>query len=390
MLTFPQRAGLVDEVMEWLQSSEAAMIDMLRRMVDTDSGSYDKPGVDAVGRIVCEFLHSQGIAWEVLPSDTLGDAIRACIGSVHASPYVLLMGHRDTVFKQGEAARRPFRVDERGIAYGPGVADMKAGLVMNTFVMAALARAGADLPLVSLYTGDEEIASPFSRAIIERNAQGASAVFNAEPGRVNGNVVTGRKGCIFGRFEVSGTAAHSGANFPDGISAIEEICRKTVALHALTDLPAGVTVNVGLISGGLSVNTIAPQAQAELDLRYIDPDSRDILLGRIRDIMDQSFVPGTRARFEISGEFLPLVPDERSTALFEHYVACARHCGLSVGGEFTGGSADSGFAAAAGAPTLCATGPLGAKVHSVNEYMQLDSMVPRAKALALSILTLPR
>lgn len=390
MLASPTTPSVADRVMDWLAENETQMLDMLREMVDTDSGSYDKEGVDAVGGIILRYLDDAGIPHTRVRSDTIGDAIHARIGPVEQSPYVLLMGHRDTVFKQGEAARRPFRVDERGIASGPGVADMKAGLAMNTFVMIALARAGVDIPVVSLYTGDEEIASPFSRAIIEDTARRACAVFNAEPGRVNGNVVTGRRGCIFARFSVEGRAAHSGANFADGASAIEEICQKTIALHTLTDLDGGVTLNVGLIEGGLSVNTIAPRAQAEFDLRYTDPARREPLLARIGEIMRKPCVPGTRTQWEIAGEFLPLASNPRSQALFEHYVRCASECGLAVGGEFTGGAADSGFAAAVGAPTVCATGPVGGKVHSVDEFMMTDSMVPRAQALALSILTLPR
>src|SRR5690606_37666600 len=158
----------------------------------------------------------------------------------------------------GEAARRPFTVRD-GRASGPGVADMKAGIVMNTFVLSAFAAlGGAPAPLVGLFPGDGESASPGSRPIIEVEARGARAVFNSEPGRASGNVVTGRKGGIFFRCEVFGRSAHSGANFQDGISAIEEMARKIQAWHALTDLDAGTTVNVGLVAGGQSVNTVAP------------------------------------------------------------------------------------------------------------------------------------
>ncbi len=160
------------------------------------------------------------------------------------------MGHRDTVFPDGEAARRPFSVRD-GIAYGPGVADMKAGLVMNCFILAAFAKfGGAPAPLVGLFTGDEEIGSPEGRAVIETEARRARVVFNSEPGRVSGNVVTGRKGGVFMSFHITGKAAHSGANFSDGISAIEELAGKIQAIHALTDLERGITLNVGLVSGG--------------------------------------------------------------------------------------------------------------------------------------------
>ena len=123
-------------------------------------------------------------------------------------------------------------------------------------------------------------------------------------------MITGRKGGIFMKFEVTGKAAHSGANFDQGISAIEEIAHKIIALHALTDLARGTTVNVGIIAGGQTVNTVAPAARGEIDLRYVTPADRAAAMERIEAIMAQSFVPGTRATLEIAGEFFPLVESE--------------------------------------------------------------------------------
>ena len=218
---------------------------------------------------------------------------------------------------------------------------MKAGLVMNCFVLAAFAKfGGAPAPLLGLFTGDEEIGSPEGRSVIETEARRARVVFNSEPGRVSGNVVTGRKGGVFMVFRVTGKAAHSGANFADGISAIEELARKTQALHALTDLDRGVTVNIGLISGGQSVNTVAPWAEGQIDLRYVSPPDRDDAMARIGAIIERSFVPGTKAELTIRGEFLPLVQTPTAKRLFEIYVRAAADTGFATDGEFTGGCAD--------------------------------------------------
>src|SRR5262245_9473766 len=206
------------QVLDWLAQQRSAMLALLETLVNTDSNSYDKAGVDAVGAHVRGFLDTQGINHDSIANATFGDAIRATLGHGANRP-ILLMGHRDTVFSKGETARRPFRIDN-GRAYGPGVADMKAGLVMNAFVLAAFKQFGAPVPLVALFTADEEIGSPSSRALIEAEAGRARAVFNSEPGRASGAVVTSRKGCVFMRFEVTGRAAHSGANFEYGISAI--------------------------------------------------------------------------------------------------------------------------------------------------------------------------
>ncbi|HEX3349992.1 MAG TPA: M20 family metallopeptidase, partial [Acetobacteraceae bacterium] len=306
----------------------------------------------------------------------------------NAGGNIVLMGHRDTVFPDGEVARRPFAIRD-GIAYGPGVADMKAGLVMNCFVLAAFRKfGGAPAPLVGLFTGDEEIGSPEGRAVIEAEARRARAVFNSEPGRANGNIVSARKGGVFMVMRITGKAAHSGGSFTDGISAIEELARKIQAIHALTDLDRGITLNVGLVSGGQSVNTVAPHAEGQIDLRYIDPADRDDIVARIGAIVTTAYVPGTKAELEIRGEFLPMTQSQAAKKLFDVYVAAATETGFTPEGEFAGGCADSGFTAAVGAPTICSVGPVGGKAHTADEFLNLDSLVPRAQACARAILRL--
>src|SRR5271168_3112657 len=328
------------QIAAWLATQQDAMVALLREMVDIDSGSYNKPGIDAVGAVVHRFLVGQGITVETIVQQKHGDCLRAAVPwdgpQGNAGGNIVLMGHRDTVFPDGEASRRPFTITD-SIAYGPGVADMKAGLTMNCFVLAAFARfGGAPAPLVGLFTGDEEIGSPEGRPVIENEARRARVVFNSEPGRVSGNVVTGRKGGVFMSFRTTGKAAHSGANFSDGISAIEELARKVQAIHALTDLGRGITLNVGLISGGQSVNTVAPWAEGQIDLRYVNPADRDDAMARIAAIIERSYVPGTKAELTIRGEFLPLVQTPTAKRLFEIYVQAAADTGFETDGEFTG------------------------------------------------------
>ena len=388
-----ERNGGEQAMLEWLADRRGAMLSLLETLVNTDGGSYDKEGVDKVGAHLRAFLEGHGIACESVPDSRFGDALRATVAGngtagAGANSTILLMGHRDTVFPKGEPERRPFRI-ENGRAYGPGVADMKAGLVMNAFVLAAFKTlGGARAPLVGLFTGDEEIASPFSRTVIENEARRARAVFNSEPGRPGNGVVTGRKGGVFMKMEVTGKAAHSGANFKDGVSAIEELARKISALHALTDLDKGTTVNVGLVSGGQTVNTVAPWAKCEIDLRFVTPADRARAMDGIRGIVAHSFVPDTSAILQVAGEFLPLVETPPAKSLFDHYAACAAELGAPIRGEFTGGCADSGFAAEVGATTICAVGPVGGKAHSPEEYLEVDTMVPRAQTLALAIMRL--
>jgi len=388
----PEPIGAEQQVLDWLADQRDAMLALLATLVNTDSGSYDKAGVDAVGGHIRRFLGEHGITSELTPDATFGDAIAATVGQ-HRGPIsnrpMLLMGHRDTVFPKGEPLRRPFRIEgER--AYGPGVADMKAGLVMNCFLLAALKKfGGAPAPVTALFTGDEEIGSPFSRPVIEAHARAARAVFNAEPGRARGAAVTGRKGGVFMRFDIAGKAAHSGANFEQGISAINELAHKTLALNALGDREKGITLNVGVVAGGQTVNTVAPWSRGEVDLRFIAPADRAATMAKVEEIMAKSFVPGTSTTLKITGEFLPLVESEVGKGLFEHYAAGLRELGQEPKALFTGGCADSGFAAATGTPTICAVGPVGGRAHSPDEYLEIDTLVPRAQALALAVLRLP-
>lgn len=382
-------ADTESRITAWLTEQQEAMIALLRALVAIDSGTYDKAGADAVGAVLQRFFTEQGIAARLIPQHRFGDTLRAEVpGGNAVRGNIVLMGHRDTVYPKGTVAERPFTIRD-GIAHGPGVSDMKAGLVMNAFVLAAFARfGGAPGPVVALCTADEEIGSPEGRPVIEAEARRARAVLNSEPARASGNVVTGRRGGVFSAMRITGKAAHSGARIKEGISALEELAHKIIAIHALRDDAAGLSFNVGLARGGQSVNTVAPWAECEIDMRYRTLDQRDAGMAALEAIVARSFVPGTSAALEIKGEFLAMIADERSQALFRLHQQSARASGFTVDGEYTLGCADSGFTAALGVPTLCAVGPQGYAGHSPEERLRLDSLVPRAQALARTILGL--
>lgn len=375
---------------DWLASQQAEMIECLKTLVDIDSNSYDKAGTDAVADVIVGWLQADGIDVTRTPRPESGDILEARLegdGSDASAGHVLMMGHRDTVFPTGTVAERGF-TREGDTAFGPGVADMKAGLVMNVFVLRALKRlAPLPFPVRALFTADEEIGSRDGTAFIREAASGARAVLNAEPGRISGNVVTGRKGGAAFQIEVTGVAAHSGVSHADGASAIETLARKIIKLHALTDYDSGVTTNVGLIEGGVSRNTVAPSATAQLDTRFVTNQQRVELLAAIEAIIAEEEVPGTQATIRQTSGFLPMEP-AMSEALFARYRAQAEKLGFSVAGEFTGGCSDAGTTASLGIPTLCGTGPVGAKMHTDDEYCRLDTFVPRAQAVAATILDL--
>jgi len=374
-------------VLSWLAPRADEMEALLHRLVDIDSNTFDKAGTDAVGDAMIDVLRADGIAVERIAKNRFGDVLRAEVPGRFANSHALMLGHRDTVFKTGTVATRGYSRDG-DLAYGPGVADMKAGLVANIFALRAIKAAGGlPFPVVALFTADEEIGSPSGRPEIENAARGARAVFNSEPGRVSGNVVAGRKGGGSFHITVTGRAAHSGVNHEAGASAIEALARKIVRLHALTDYATGVTTNVGVVKGGNTHNTVAPWAEAELDLRFVTLEQHARLVAEIEDIVGAEDVPGTHADIKPVAMFLPL-QRQHSQALLALYKDAAARVGFTVDGEFTGGCADSGFTAALGVPTLCGLGPVGGKAHTDEEFCRLDTLLPRTQALAATICAL--
>jgi len=380
--------GSTNAALEWLANQRSAMQAALATLVDIDSNSHDKAGTDRVARAMLGWLRDADVEGEHRADPDDGDALLVRLrGAVPTAAPVLLMGHRDTVFPTGTVAQRPWRVDGDR-AYGPGVSDMKSGLVLQCFVLMALKRLPLlPFPVLGLFTADEEIGSQRGRIAIEAHARGARAAFNAEPGRVSGNLVTSRKGGATFAIDVTGRAAHSGVNHADGASAIETLARKVQALHALTDYASGITANVGLISGGMSTNTVASSAQARLDVRFCSLQQREFIFERVKAIVDAPGVPGTEARLTQTSEFLPLEP-QWSEGLLRRYQASAAQIGFEVDGEFTGGCSDAGFTASLGIPTLCGVGPVGGKAHTDGEYCCLETLVPRAQALVGTILSL--
>ncbi|MBT9513793.1 MAG: M20 family metallopeptidase [Acidovorax sp.] len=376
--------------LDWLAGQGAAMQDLLQKVVNIDSGSRDEAGVTAVAHALAERLLAAGVPVQFEPVPGYGVLLHAQVNPGQAAGEgapIILMGHMDTVYPAGTVARRPYRVED-GRAYGPGVADMKSGLVLNVFVAEAFARCGGlGAPLHLFFSCDEEIGSPATRDLIMDRVRGARAVFNAEPGRVSGNVVTSRKGSMVVEFEVTGVAAHAGINHAAGASAIEALARKTLALHALTDTATGVTCNVGVVQGGIVPNMVAPHAKAEVDLRFTADTNPDELLERVRAIVEEASVPRTQGRITTARRTLPMKPTP--DYLLALYQQGASSLGFEVAGEFTGGAADSGLTASVGVPTLCATGPVGGHPHTEREYCELATFVPRAQAVALAVLGHP-
>ena len=274
----------------------------------------------------------------VEPHERFGDAIHIRLDDKPSNERpIVLMGHRDTVFPKGEVARRPFRI-EGGRAYGPGVVDMKGGLVLNAFVLAAFKRfGGAPAPLAGLITSDEEIASPSSRPVIERVGRQARCVFNSEPGRPSGNVVTSRKGGVFLGHGGDGQGGPLRRQLREG----HQRHRRAGAQdrrHAQADRPQARHHRQCRPRQGRAVRQHhgAPMPRARSTCATSSRSSAARRWRRCRRIVDTATVPGTTAKLEIKGEFLPVSATPAAEELFGGYQAAAADAGLKVAGEFTG------------------------------------------------------
>lgn len=295
---------------------------------------------------------------------------------------VVLLAHYDTVWSAGTTAGWPVAVDGDRIT-GPGVFDMKAGLVQAVWAVRALRATGAPVPPLRLVlTGDEEIGSPFSRPHIERACAGAAAVLVFEAS-VDGAVKTARKGV--GLFEVaaSGVESHAGLDYTAGASAISEIARVVQTLHAATDLTEGTTVNVGVLRGGTRSNVVAGAAEAVLDVRVPTAAAQ----ARIDDLLAGLTPADPRVSLSVSGGWNrpPMERGPGTAALYELAAAAAGELGFELAEAAVGGASDGNFVAALGVPVLDGLGAVGGGAHARHEHVSVDGMVQRA-ALAAAVI----
>ena len=371
-------------VTNWLADQRQSMTELLEEFVNIDSYSHNDAGRLEIATRLHQELVDSGIDAQLLTThDTY--SVKACVGDKTQAPLVL-SGHLDTVFPTGEVAKRPYTQDGDK-AFGPGVADMKSGIVMNCFILKAFHQyqkeTGQPLPLqlMLLATSDEEIGSPNGRKIIAEHVEGAKAVFNAEPGRITGNVVKARKGGSTYTFDVTGRAAHAGVCHQDGISAIGILANLIKSIHALTDYDKGITTNIGLISGGTTPNTVAEKASATLDVRYLTAEQGAWLEQQLETCVNNALIEGATIEWEKKVGFLPF-EEPMSRSLLSLYREEAQAMGIEVDGEFTGGCSDAGWTCAMQIPTLCATGPVGGYAHTDREFCDLSTFVSKALIVA--------
>ena len=375
----------VDRILHFLQEHEEDMLEDLRLFVEQETPSTEKKLLDDFARFLAGYAETVGGRAEILPAVGSGNHVRIRWDDEGSGPPIFLLGHYDTVWAEGTIREMPFGVRD-GIASGPGVFDMKCGLVQGFWAVRALREAaGIRRPLVFVCNSDEEVGSPTSRALIEDEARRAATVLVLEPS-LGGALKTARKGV--GRYSVlvTGRPSHAGLDPESGISAIEEMARLVLELHGHTDHRSGTTVNVGVIGGGTRYNVVAAEAFAEVDVRAVTVAEAERMNEILLSLEPQQV--GANVRVEGGMVWPPMERTAKIEELFSHARSLAGEIGFDLEEGLAGGASDGCLCAAVGVPVLDGLGAVGGGAHAEDEHVDVASMVPRAALVARLLETL--
>ncbi|MGB7134808.1 MAG: M20 family metallopeptidase [Acidobacteriaceae bacterium] len=367
------------------------MLDRIRRLVEIESPSDDKPAVDRCADAAAAMAAALGAKVRRHRQRQAGDVLEVRFGparrAARATQPLMLLGHLDTVWPLGTLKTMPFRTAE-GRIWGPGTLDMKVGVAMALTALEALhANSALQRPVILLLSGDEEVGSAASRPIIEKLARECAAVFVLETAQAPaGAYKTARKGVGNYTLRVEGVASHAGVDFERGHSAIHELAWQLEKVRSFTEPDRGLTVNPGIVRGGTRTNVIAAQAEAEIDVRIarmtdaarIDRRFRGL---RVRDRACVLHVAGGINR-------PPMERSRGTVALFHRAATLAAQLGFRLTEASTGGGSDGNFTAALGVPTLDGMGAVGEGAHASHESVFLKDLIPRTALLAEMIRTI--
>ena len=371
------------EFLDYAENNAGDILGTLKTMVELESFTSDKQGTDALSDYLVQRLRELGAQTTVIPQDQVGNHVIADIEGGEGR--IMLLCHMDTVWPKGTIENRPFTVKE-GLAYGPGILDMKAGIAIALHALETLRTNGMQPKhkIKIVLNSDEETGSTSSRRLIEEEAKKSDQVFCLEPGAgKKGALKTGRKGVGMFQVKVTGKAAHAGNEPEKGISAIEEMAHQILRLHSLTDFSRGTTVNVGVLQGGAVRNQVAAFAEALVDLR-VTTTAEAVRVER--EILNASPVLND-ALVEVTGS-LNRPPMERteSTAMMLNWVKeFADPLGIHLEETQVGGGSDAQFVAALGIPVLDGIGGVGEGPHADHENIVVSEL-PRRVALLASIM----
>jgi len=367
------------EIVREISAAQGRLVERLRALVEVESPSEDKTGVDRAAALVADWAAALGAKAKRHKQKNFGDVLELRFsGASRGHSRVMLLAHLDTVWPMGTLAKMPWR-EAGGKIYGPGILDMKAGVVMAIEAIAALQQLGMMRPVTLLLNSDEEVGSTVSRPITETLARECAAVFVLEPAQGLA-YKTARKGVGHFDLRVEGIAAHSGVDFERGHSAVLEMARLVEKISGFTDLRRGITVNAGVIAGGTRSNVVAAECTAEVDARIV----KFADAARVEKLFRSLKVTDKACRLTVSGGINrpPMERKPGTVALFRKAQALAAEMGFVLDEAATGGGSDGNFTAALGIPTLDGMGAVGAGAHAAHEHVVKKHLLERIALLA--------
>jgi glutamate carboxypeptidase len=374
-----------------LRGHEADLLALLAELVSMESPSDDRGLASRVAERLAAEATSIGLQVELEPAGPYAQTVVARMAGSNPpiGRRVLLVGHYDTVYPAGTLGQHPFRIDG-DVAYGPGVFDMKGGLVIGLHALRALRVLARDRcpPVTFVMNGDEEPGSPNSRATIEREARDHDLAIVLEPGRPGPALTMARKGVGIFRMAVAGIEAHAGAEPEKGANSLVELAHKIIAIERLSDRAAGTTVTVGVARGGTQPYVVPGSAELSLDVRVETDAERDRILESLHSIAATTHVPGTTTGLDGSFHRPPLQASPSAEAYAAIAQRIAAEIGYPLGLGASGGASDGNLTSAMGTPTIDGFGAHGGGAHSPREYAEVSSLTRKAAVLAAFLLVL--
>ena len=377
------------EILAFIEEQKLNIIKDWQELVELEGSTLEKPKVEKTISKFQSWLEAEGFTCKVIDvgEQTAGTLI-GMLGEERAGKPILFSGHLDTVYPEGTFEKEFQIVD--GKAFGPGVLDMKGGLIIALYVVKALQVLGyEETPIKFIVSGDEENGHQLSKGddLFVEEAKNCLFGLNMETGRIDNKLCIGRKGVINALITVTGVGSHAGNDFESGRNAITEMAHKVLLLHDLTDLEAGTTVNPGVIAGGTVINATPASCTLKVDVRYKSLDAAEKVVNEIKNICKKTYIEGTSTEVKIIEALKSFETNDKVEKLLGFIQTIAAETNHDVPGSvYLGGGSDAAYVGIAGTPAICSIGVLGQWNHTQEEYAVVQSMFDRISLVTTVVL----
>ena len=376
---------------EEIDARRNEILDLYKEFINHESYSFDLPGVKNFSDFLKSEMEKEGFECKYIKVGHNADTLSGILGKDRPGKPILFSGHMDTVFPVEWFDKDPFHIED-GKAYGPGVLDMKGGILIALCTVKALNRMGYnERPIKFCFSGDEENLHLLSKGaeVIKEEAKGCLCAFNMETGVIDNYFSTGRKGCVRYKLSVEGVETHSGNDFEGGRSAIVEMAKKIIDLHNITDLNAGTTVNIATIKGGTVPNAVPAHCEVVLDMRYKSLAEKEKMMDKFKKACTTTHIEGTTTTYSLLCSIDVFETTSEGLRFFDYVKNISKEYNLGeIKGKTLGGCSDAASTTMAGVPTICSCGVRGQWNHTMREYAVVDSIFERIKLYTASVVNI--